>query len=107
MNRKTSTKQPLNSPEQPDASLGIDSRLIIHRGYFDGPFGTGSFTIDVGHEFSGQLVQLIPIPAAGKSCTVSQISSEPVLGTNHVKVTYQIQGKGDLVQLAYTLFVTS
>lgn len=108
MNQKTTAgKQGAIAVDLPDAGLGIDSRLVIHRGYFDGPFGSGSFKIDVGHEFSGQLVQLIPIPKAGKSCIVNQVTSAPVSGQNHVLVTYSIQGESDLAQIAYILFVTS
>lgn len=108
MNQKTtSSKRGATAVDVPDQGLGVDSRLVIHRGYFDGPFGSGSFRIDVGHAFSGQLVQLIPIPKAGKSCTVNQVTSAPVSGQNHVLVKYNIQGESDLSQIAYTLFVTS
>jgi hypothetical protein len=107
MSTKSSKTPALTSTNVADATLGVDSRLVIHRGYFGGPFSSGSFTIDIGYPFSGHLVQLIPIPTAGKSCVVKQVSSEPVPGNNQVAVTYNIQNAGDLAQIAYTLFVTA
>ncbi len=107
MSPKTSAKMPaVIATDGTDTPLGVDSRLVIHRGYLSGPF-SGSFTIDLGHPFSGHLVQLIPIPKAGKSCTVQHVSSGPATAQNHITVTYTIQSVSDLAQIAYTLFVTA
>jgi len=92
--------------EQPDESIVVESRLVIHRGYADPPFTATSFVIDVGHGFSSQLVQLIPIPKAGKSCRVRKVETMHIAGSNHVEVTFDVENETDLAQLAYTLFVT-
>jgi hypothetical protein len=104
--KRSSSKQAVISDDDAVDFLVVDSRLVIHRGYFDGPFGTKTFTIKVGHEFAGQLVHLIPVPKPGKSCTVKKVTSKRV-GQDEVEVIYDIQAEGDLAQLAYTLFVTS
>jgi hypothetical protein len=94
------------SMEQPDAFLVVESRLVIHRGYADSPFTANTFIIDVGHSFSSQLVQLIPIPKAGKSCKVKRVTTRQLEKTNQVEVTFDVENATELSQLAYTLFVT-
>jgi hypothetical protein len=108
MSPKSSAKMPsVIATDGTDDALGVDSRLVIHRGYVNGPFSSGSFTIDVGHPFSGHLVQVIPIPKAGKSCVVQKVSSALTTVPNQLSVTYSIQSENDLAQIAYALFVTS
>jgi hypothetical protein len=91
--------------EQPDEFLVVESRLVIHRGYADPPFTGNSFIIDVGHSFSSQLVQLIPIAKAGKSCKVKKVTTKQI-EKNQVEVTFDVENAAELSQLAYTLFVT-
>jgi hypothetical protein len=91
---------------KPEEFLVVDAPLSIHRGYFNGPFDTGEFLIDIGFNFGGALVHLTPISKGTRPCTINSVATNKIAGTTQLRVSFDVNNSTQLVQIAYTLFVT-
>jgi len=82
--------------------------VSIYTGYFNGPFDSGEFYVDLGAALRVEakaIVQLCPVWANNSSAKINSSEAKIDIGQKLLKVTFSVDHPDKLIQVAYTVFI--